>query len=209
MVVGNSVSKIANLPSVFLISSLRLSVGWLKQTVGNILRKTGQTTGLRFCFKYTLGYCQIHTIKIKSLIFNGKSNFAQLTHYTMNKKNRLRIILIPIMLTLSSAIMAMAWLGHLKYKEDLSFMTASLLAWLLVLPEYLLNVSAIRWGVGVYQPSEMAAMNLSSGIVFIALVSHFFLGEELTTQKYIGFGLMIVAMILIAESKPSESINIK
>lgn len=108
------------------------------------------------------------------------------------------------MLTLSSAIMAMAWLGHLKYKEDLSFMMASLLAWLLVLPEYLLNVSAIRWGVGVYQPSEMAAMNLSSGIVFIALVSHFFLGEELTTQKYIGFGLMIVAMILIAEAKPAK-----
>lgn len=122
----------------------------------------------------------------------------------MNKKNRLRIILIPIMLTLSSAIMAMAWLGHLKYKEDLSFMMASLLAWLLVLPEYLLNVSAIRWGVGVYQPSEMAAMNLSSGIVFIALVSHLFLGEELTTQKYIGFGLMIVAMILIAEAKPAK-----
>lgn len=127
----------------------------------------------------------------------------------MNKKNRVRIILIPIMLTLSSAIMAMAWLGHLKYKEDLSFMMASLFAWLLVLPEYLLNVSAIRWGVGVYQPSEMAAMNLSSGIVFIALVSHFFLGEELTTQKYIGFGLMIVAMILIAESKPSEIIDKK
>ena len=128
----------------------------------------------------------------------------RLTDDTMNKKNRLRIILIPIMLTLSSAIMAMAWLGHLKYKEDLSFMMASLLAWLLVLPEYLLNVSAIRWGVGVYQPSEMAAMNLSSGIVFIALVSHFFLGEELTTQKYIGFGLMIVAMILIAEAKPAK-----
>ena len=108
------------------------------------------------------------------------------------------------MLTLSSAIIAMALLGHLKYKEDLSFMMASLLAWLLVLPEYLLNVSAIRWGVGVYQPSEMAAMNLSSGIVFIALVSHFFLGEELTTQKYIGFGLMIVAMILIAEAKPAK-----
>jgi len=122
----------------------------------------------------------------------------------MNKNNRLRIILIPIMLTLSSAIMAMAWLGHLKYKEDLSFLTAALFAWLLVLPEYLLNVSAIRWGVGIYQPSEMAAMNLSSGIVFIALVSHFFLGEELTTQKYIGFALMIVAMILIAESKPKK-----
>lgn len=103
----------------------------------------------------------------------------------------------------------MAWLGHLKYKADLSFLMAALLAWLLVLPEYLLNVSAIRWGVGIYQPSEMAAMNLSSGIVFIALVSHFFLGEELTIQKYIGFGLMIIAMILIAETKPTEILNQK
>lgn len=125
----------------------------------------------------------------------------------MRSKNKARIFLVPFMLILSSAIMAMAWLGHLKFKEDLSFMAAALSAWLLVLPEYLLNVSAIRWGVGVYQPSEMAAMNLSSGIVFIALVSNFFLGEEITTQKYIGFGLMIVAMILISESKPSKIIK--
>ena len=109
------------------------------------------------------------------------------------------------MLILSSAIMAMAWLGHLKYKEDLSFLMATLFAWLLVLPEYLLNVSAIRWGVGVYQPSEMAAMNLSSGIVFIALVSHFVLGEEITIQKYIGFGLMIIAMVLISSPKSTSS----
>ena len=125
----------------------------------------------------------------------------------MNKNNKLRLFLIPMMLTLSSAIMAMAWLGHLKYKEDLSFLTASLLAWLLVLPEYLLNVSAIRWGVGVYQPSEMGAMNLSSGIVFVALVSQYFLGEELTIQKYIGFGLMIIAMILIAEPRSAATKN--
>ncbi len=113
------------------------------------------------------------------------------------------------MLILSSAIMAIAWLGHLKYKEDLSFLMAALLAWLLVLPEYILNVSAIRWGVGVYQPSEMAAMNLSSGIVFVALVSHFILGEELTIQKYIGFGVMIIAMVLISEPKPAENSNQK
>ena len=127
----------------------------------------------------------------------------------MNKKNALTKLLVPIMLILSSAIMAMAWLGHLKYKEDLSFLSAALFAWLLVLPEYILNVSAIRWGIGVYQPSEMAAMNLSSGIIFIALVSHFFLGEELTTQKYIGFGLMIIAMVLISESKSTEIRNQK
>jgi len=83
-------------------------------------------------------------------------------------------------------------------------MMAALFAWLLVLPEYILNVSAIRWGVGTYQPSEMAAMNLSSGIVFIALVSHFVLGEELSTQKYIGFGLMIISMVLISGPKSAE-----
>jgi hypothetical protein len=122
----------------------------------------------------------------------------------MKKKSKLRMVLIPVMLVLSSAIMAMAWLGHLKYKEDLSFLMAALFAWLLVLPEYLLNVLAIRWGVGVYAPSVMAAMNLSSGIVFIAVVSHYFLGEELTTQKYIGFGLMFIAMLLVSGSKTNE-----
>ena len=116
----------------------------------------------------------------------------------MQKKSKLRNYMVPIMLITSSAIMAMAWIGHLKYKEDLSFLAAAMLAWVLVLPEYLLNVSGIRWGVGVYQPSEMAAMNLSSGIVFIALVSHFFLGEEISTQKYMGFGLMIISMALIS-----------
>lgn len=127
----------------------------------------------------------------------------------MNKKKSRRKLLVPIMLILSSAIMAIAWLGHLKYKEDLSFLMAALFAWLLVLPEYILNVSAIRWGIGTYEPSEMAAMNLSSGIVFIALVSHFMLGEEISIQKYIGFGLMIVAMVLISGSKPAEIKNQK
>jgi uncharacterized protein (DUF486 family) len=127
----------------------------------------------------------------------------------MQKKSKLRNYMVPIMLITSSAIMAMAWIGHLKYKEDLSFLVAAMLAWVLVLPEYLLNVSAIRWGVGVYQPSEMAAMNLSSGIVFIALVSHFFLGEEISTQKYMGFGLMIISMALISGSKKTETKNQK
>lgn len=109
------------------------------------------------------------------------------------------------MLIASSAIMAMAWIGHLRYKDDLTFWMATLFAWLLVLPEYILNISAIRWGVGTYEPSEMAAMNLSSGVVFIALVSHYVLGEDLTIQQYFGFGLMIVAMILISGGKETWS----
>ena len=54
----------------------------------------------------------------------------------------------------------------------------------------------------------MAAMNLSSGIIFIALVSHFFLGEELTTQKYIGFGLMLIKNIPVFCLKIGEKIAV-
>ena len=125
-----------------------------------------------------------------------------------NSKDKYVAFMVPFMLILSSAIMAIAWLGHLKYKQDLSFWLATLAAWLIVLPEYLLNISAIRWGVKKYTPSQMAAMNLSSGVVFIALVSHFFLGEALTTRKYIGFVLMTVAMMLITGVKKIEKIKI-
>ena len=123
----------------------------------------------------------------------------------MKKEKSLRKLLIPTMLILSSAIMAVAWLGHLKYKEDLSFITSALFAWFLVLPEYLLNITAIRWGVGLFTPSVMASINLASGIVFIALVSHFMLGEEISLQKYLGFGLMIVAMFFISSSNSTKT----
>lgn len=104
--------------------------------------------------------------------------------------------LVPLMLLISSILMAFAWIGHIKYKNK-SFVAALIFSWLLVLPEYLLNVSAIRWGVGTYQPSEMAAMNLATGVLCIALVSKMFLGEKLSIRKVIGFILMVVSVVLV------------
>jgi len=104
--------------------------------------------------------------------------------------------LVPLMLFASSILMAFAWIGHTKYRNK-SFFVALIFSWLLVLPEYLLNVSAIRWGVGTFQPSEMAAINLSTGVLCIALVSKMFLGEILSTRKIIGFILMIVSVVLV------------
>ena len=104
--------------------------------------------------------------------------------------------LVPLMLFASSILMAFAWIGHVKYKHK-GFFVALVFSWLLVLPEYLLNVSAIRWGVGTYQPSEMAAMNLSTGVLCIALVSKMFLGERLGSRKVYGFILMAISVILV------------
>jgi len=108
----------------------------------------------------------------------------------------MELYLVPLMLFTSSILMAFAWIGHVKYRKK-SFWTALVFSWLLVLPEYLLNVSAIRWGVGTYEPSEMAAINLSTGVICIALVSKLFLGEKLSPRKIFGFILMIISVTLV------------
>lgn len=104
--------------------------------------------------------------------------------------------LVPLMLFASSILMAFAWIGHIKYKNK-TFFIALIFSWFLVLPEYLLNVSAIRWGVETYQPSEMAAINLSTGVLCIALVSKMFLGEKLSSRKVFGFILMAISVVLV------------
>lgn len=109
-------------------------------------------------------------------------------------------IIVPLMLLFSSAIMATAWLGHLRYKEDLTFWMATLFAWLLVLPEYALNIMALRLGYRKFTGGQMGAFRLCTGVVCIAFVSHYVLGEQLTTQKLLGFGVMAFSMILISSS---------
>jgi hypothetical protein len=104
---------------------------------------------------------------------------------------------VPFMLFISSIIMALAWLGHLRFK-DLPFHWAIAAAWLIVLPEYILNIGAIRLGYGTYTGGNMAAFNLCTGVVCVALVSRFVLDEPFTAQKLAGFALMGVAMLLVA-----------
>ncbi len=106
-------------------------------------------------------------------------------------------VLVPLMLFTSSTIMAFAWIGHLKYSQSWTFWTALGASWLIVLPEYFLNVSAIRLGEGTYTASQMASFNLCSGVVCVALVSRFFLGEQLSARQVLGFGLMLVALVLV------------
>lgn len=102
----------------------------------------------------------------------------------------------PILLFISSFIMAFAWLGHLRFLHWR--LTAAIFAsWFLVLPEYILNVFATRWGHSVYTGAQMATFNLSTGVVCVALVSRFVLGEQLTRRQVAGFTVMILAIGLI------------
>src|SRR3989442_527924 len=63
-------------------------------------------------------------------------------------------ILVPVFMFLSSCLMALAWLGHLRYRDSIGFWTALAASWLLVLPEYVLNVAATRFGYGTYTGAQ-------------------------------------------------------
>lgn len=103
---------------------------------------------------------------------------------------------VPVLLLLSSFIMALAWLGHLRFQRW-RLGVAVMASWLLVLPEYLLNVFATRWGIDVYTGAQMATLNLSTGVVCVALVSKVVLKEKLTRRQLSGFTLMLFAVALI------------
>ncbi|MEM9410757.1 MAG: DMT family protein [Planctomycetota bacterium] len=103
---------------------------------------------------------------------------------------------VPTLLFISSLLMAFAWLGHIRFRQK-GFLFALLVSWFIVLPEYLLNIFAIRWGVDTFQPSEMAAMNLSSGVVCVAIVASFFLGERLNAKQVAGFVLLGLGVVLV------------
>lgn len=115
---------------------------------------------------------------------------------------------VPSMLFIASLFMALAWIGHLKF-EQLPFTSALFLCWLLVLPEYFLNVSAIRLGYGFYTGAQMASFRLCSGVICVALVSRFFLNEALTVRKLVGFGVMILAMMLITIKRPRSKSQVR
>jgi len=113
-------------------------------------------------------------------------------------------ILVPVLMLASSTLMATAWLGHLKFRNSIGFWVALGASWLLVLPEYVLNVAATRFGYGTYSGAQMASFHLAGGVICVALVSHYLLGERLGVIQVVGFALLAVAMILIMY-RPSVS----
>ena len=103
---------------------------------------------------------------------------------------------VPIMLFVSSVIMAFAWLGHLRFRRYPMWI-ALLGSWFLVIPEYMLNVYSTRLGYGIYSGAQMASLNLCTGVICVAGVSVVVLNERLTRRQWTGFALMAVAIVLI------------
>lgn len=109
----------------------------------------------------------------------------------------MKAALVPLFMFLSSGLMALAWLGHLRFRNQIGFWTALGASWLLVLPEYMLNVGATRFGYDIYTGAQMASFHLAFGVLCVALVSYFVLDEQISVPQMFGFGLLAVAIVLI------------
>lgn len=109
----------------------------------------------------------------------------------------MKSVLVPAFMLLASCLMSLAWLGHLRYRDSIGFWTALAISWLLVLPEYVLNVAATRYGYDTFSGAQMATFHLAFGVICVALVSRFVLGEPLTAKQLIGFALLVAGTVLI------------
>lgn len=105
-------------------------------------------------------------------------------------------VLVPLMIFASGAFMSVAWLGHLRIRER-GFWIALAMSWLIVLPEYVLNVLATRYGYGTYTGAQMASFHLCSGVVCVALVSRYVLGESMHVHQLLGFVFLAIGMTLV------------
>jgi uncharacterized protein len=120
-----------------------------------------------------------------------------------------KAVLVPLCMLLAGALMSLAWLGHLRFRDSIGFGAALAISWLVVLPEYVLNVAATRYGYGTYSGAQMATYHLAFGVVCVALVSRFVLGEHLTSTQMVGFALLAVAIVLITHQPRTSQSDVR
>lgn len=101
-----------------------------------------------------------------------------------------------LLLTVSNVLMNIAWYGHLKYKSA-PILLVILAAWGIAFFEYLLQVPANRIGHQHFTAPQLKGIQETLSILTFFAVSTLWLGEGISMKQLAGFGLMIIAAVLI------------
>jgi uncharacterized protein (DUF486 family) len=98
--------------------------------------------------------------------------------------------IMPIVLLLASNVfMTIAWYGHLKFPSAPMWL-AVMASWGIALVEYWLAVPANRIGYGTYSAAELKTIQEVISLLVFAGFAVFVLGEKLTWNHAVGFGLI-------------------
>ncbi|MEX6723131.1 DMT family protein [Parapedomonas caeni] len=100
------------------------------------------------------------------------------------------------LLLASNIFMTIAWYGHLKFKHSALWLVI-LVSWGIAFFEYCLQVPANRIGHGVLTAPQLKGLQEIITLGVFAVFSWVWLGEPVTAKQAVGFGLIIVAAVLI------------
>lgn len=93
------------------------------------------------------------------------------------------------LLFLSNIFMTLAWYGHLKF-TDRPLLLVILISWGIAGLEYCLAVPANRIGHAYWTAAELKTMQEVITLIVFAAFSIWYLGEKITLNHVIGFGLI-------------------
>ncbi len=104
------------------------------------------------------------------------------------------------LLVASNVFMTFAWYGHLKFKSA-PLLVVILVSWGIAFFEYLLQVPANRIGHGTFTAAQLKTIQEVITLSVFALFSWAYLGERLTWQHGIGFGLIALGAWFVFQAK--------
>lgn len=107
-----------------------------------------------------------------------------------------QVVLPILMLIGSNVFMTIAWYGHLKFPTAPLWL-AVMASWLIALVEYWLAVPANRIGYGAYTAAELKTIQEVISLAVFTGFSVFVLGEKLTLNHAVGFGLILIGAFFI------------
>jgi uncharacterized protein (DUF486 family) len=105
-------------------------------------------------------------------------------------------ILPIVLLVASNVFMTFAWYGHLKFPHA-PMWAAVMASWGIALVEYWLAVPANRIGYGTYTAAELKTIQEVISVTVFVAFAIFVLGEKLTWNHAIGFGLIAMGAFFI------------
>mgnify|MGYP006145747805 CR=1 FL=1 len=105
--------------------------------------------------------------------------------------------ILPILLLIfSNVFMTFAWYGHLKFGSK-PLMIVVLISWGIAFFEYCLAVPANRIGHDVYSAAELKVIQEVITLTVFMVFSVTYLGEKITMNHVIGFGLICAGAFFI------------
>lgn len=93
------------------------------------------------------------------------------------------------LLIASNVFMTFAWYGHLKYKSA-PLIAVILISWGIAFFEYVMQVPANRIGHGHFSAAQLKTIQEVISLSVFAVFSWAYLGERLSWQHGVGFGLI-------------------